>query len=83
MNPQRVEHMIVIDSPATSAKGNFSVMTDAYFEPPLGELLSHFESDKAIRRGLAQGFAPGFPVPESFVADIQQLIATRAHSAAS
>ena len=76
MNPQRVDHMILIDSPATSAKGNFSVMTDAYFEPPLGELLAHFESDKAIRRGLAQGFAPGFPVPDSFVADIRQLTYT-------
>ena len=79
MNPQRVDHMILIDSPATSAKGNFSVMTDAYFEPPLGELLSHFQSDKAIRRGLAQGFASlRFPVPQSFVADMRQAYPTPA-----
>ena len=26
-----------------------------------------------MRRGLAQGFAPNFPVPEKFVADLKQL----------
>jgi pimeloyl-ACP methyl ester carboxylesterase len=48
-------------------------MTGAYFHSPLGQLLSYFASDDAIRRGLAQGFAPGFPVPETFISDVQQL----------
>ena len=49
--------------------------------PVLGELLSHFETDETIRRGLAQGFAPGFPVPEKFVADLKQLTYTAFRSA--
>jgi pimeloyl-ACP methyl ester carboxylesterase len=72
IKPERIEGIILIDSPAT-AGGNFTIMADAYFDPVLGELLSHFTSDQAIRRGLAQGFAPGFPVPERFVADLKQL----------
>jgi pimeloyl-ACP methyl ester carboxylesterase len=72
IKPERIEGIILIDSPAT-AGGNFTIMADAYFAPVLGELLSHFTSDQAIRRGLAQGFAPGFPVPEKFVADLKQL----------
>ncbi len=73
INPQRVERMILIDSPARSESAEFTIMTGAYFQRPLGELLSYFESDDAIRRGLAQGFAPGFSVPEKFVDDVKQL----------
>jgi pimeloyl-ACP methyl ester carboxylesterase len=73
INPQRIERMILIDSPAIGERGSFTIMTGAYFQRPLGELLSYVESDDAIRRGLAQGFAPGFPVPERFVDDVKQL----------
>jgi pimeloyl-ACP methyl ester carboxylesterase len=74
-NPARIAAMILIDSPPTAGT-TFTVMTDAAITPVLGELLSHFETDDAIRRGLAQGFAPGFPVPEKFVADLKQLTYT-------
>jgi pimeloyl-ACP methyl ester carboxylesterase len=79
-NPARIAAMILIDSPPTAAT-TFTVMTDAAMTPVLGELLSHFETDGAIRRGLAQGFAPGFPVPEKFVADLKQLTYTAFRSA--
>lgn len=72
MKPERIERMILIDSPPTAGT-TFTTLTAAYLSPGLGELLSHFRSDAAIRRGLAQGFAPGFPVPEKFVADLKQL----------
>jgi pimeloyl-ACP methyl ester carboxylesterase len=73
--PERIERLIFIDSPATPGN-TFSILAEAYFDPVIGELLSHFHSDRAVRRGLAQGFAPGFPVPEKFVADIRQLTYT-------
>ncbi len=72
VKPDRIERMILIDSPPI-AGGSFTIMTGLYFDPVVGEILSHFESDQAIRRGLAQGFAPGFTVPEKFVADFKQL----------
>jgi pimeloyl-ACP methyl ester carboxylesterase len=73
INPQRIERMILIDSPAIGERGSFTIMTGVYFQRPLGEVLSYLESDDAIRRGLAQGFAPGFSVPEKFVDDVKQL----------
>jgi pimeloyl-ACP methyl ester carboxylesterase len=79
-NPARIAAMILIDSPPTAGT-TFTVMTHAAMTPVLGELLSHFETEEAIRRGLAQGFAPGFPVPEKFVADLERLTYTAFRSA--
>jgi len=70
--PARVERMILIDSPPVVGT-DFTELTKLYLTPVLGELLSHFRSDTAMREGLAQGFAPDFPVPEKFVADLRQL----------
>src|SRR5215470_3890660 len=75
IKPERIERMILIDSPPTAGT-TFTFVTEAYLKPLLGEFLSHFRSDRAIRRGLAQGFAPGFAVPEKFVADFKQLTYT-------
>ena len=72
LRPERIERLIFIDTPPTPGT-TLTILTDAYFDPVIGELLSHFQTDRAVRKGLAQGFAPGFPVPEKFVADIRQL----------
>ena len=71
-NPERINHIILIDSPPT-ADTTFTIMTNLYLMPVVGETLSRFKSDKAIRRGLAQGFAPNFLIPEAFVTDLRQL----------
>jgi pimeloyl-ACP methyl ester carboxylesterase len=78
--PERINKLVLIDSPPT-AGGNFSLLMRAYLTPGLGELLAHFETDAMLRRGLAQGFAPGFVVPEKFVADVRQLTYTAFRSA--
>jgi pimeloyl-ACP methyl ester carboxylesterase len=78
--PTRIAAMILIDTPPTAGT-TFTIMTDAVMTPVLGELLSDFTTDDAIRHGLAQGFAPGFPVPEKFVADLKQLTYTAFRSA--
>jgi pimeloyl-ACP methyl ester carboxylesterase len=79
-NPARIAAMVLIDSPPTAGT-TFTILTETAMTPVLGEVLSHFETDETIRRGLAQGFAPGFPVPEKFVADIRQLTYTAFRSA--
>jgi pimeloyl-ACP methyl ester carboxylesterase len=71
-DPERIDRMILIDSPPT-ADTTFTIMTKVYLMPIVGEMLCHFESDEAIRRGLAQGFAPNFSIPEKFVTDLRQL----------
>ena len=75
LEPERIDRLIFIDS-AAIAGASFSILADAYFTPVIGELLSHFQYDRLVRRGLAQGFAPGFAVPEKFVADLRQLTYT-------
>jgi pimeloyl-ACP methyl ester carboxylesterase len=75
LNPERIERLIFIDSPPI-AGATFTPLTDAYFTRVIGEFLSHFQTDRIVRRGLAQGFAPGFAVPEKFVADLRQLTYT-------
>jgi pimeloyl-ACP methyl ester carboxylesterase len=78
--PELVDRMILIDSPSKKTV-TFDAATKAYFTPVVGEMLSHLMTDKALRRGLAQGFAPGFPVPDRFVADMRQLTYTAFRSA--
>ena len=80
MNPGRIERMVLIDSPPTVGT-KFSLLAQAYFTPVIGEVLHHFSSDRVLRRGLEQGFAPGFPVPEKFIADFRQLTYSAARQA--
>ena len=80
MQPGRIERMVLIDSPPTVGT-KFSLLAQAYFTPVIGELLHHFSSDRVLRRGLEQGFAPGFPVPEKFIADFRQLTYSAAREA--
>jgi pimeloyl-ACP methyl ester carboxylesterase len=80
MNPARIERLVLIDSPPVVGT-NFSLLARAYFTPVIGELLSHFRSDALVRQGLAQGFAPGFAIPEKFVDDLRQLTYTASRDA--
>jgi pimeloyl-ACP methyl ester carboxylesterase len=70
--PPLVERLILIDSPAT-ADAKFTAGMHAYLTPVLGQAMSRILTDRGVRRALAQGFAPGYPVPERFVADFRQL----------
>jgi pimeloyl-ACP methyl ester carboxylesterase len=72
LKPERIERLILIDSPPTPGN-TFTIVTEACFTPVIGELLTHFQTEDTLRRGLAQGFAPNFDVPERFVADLKQL----------
>ena len=54
------------DGQATPAAGTtFTMLTEAYLAPGLGELLSTLRSDAAIRRGLAQDAHRTFQCPRS------------------
>lgn len=78
--PDRIYGLVLIDSPPTAA-ANYGLLTRLYLTPVVGELLSHFRIDPALRSGLAQGFAPGFKVPENFVDDVRQVTYTAFRSA--
>jgi pimeloyl-ACP methyl ester carboxylesterase len=73
--PGRVERMVLIDSPPRP-EITFKLGTRFALIPVLGELMSRFMTDATIRKMLAQGFAPGFKVPDELVADVKQLTYT-------
>ncbi|MFD0987132.1 alpha/beta fold hydrolase [Methyloligella solikamskensis] len=73
--PGLVSRLVLIDSPANLSV-SFNPATEAYLTPVLGQLLYHLVTGRVVKRGLTQGFAPGFPVPEKFVADAEQLTYT-------
>ncbi|MCE9544362.1 MAG: alpha/beta fold hydrolase [Planctomycetia bacterium] len=72
LKPARIERLVLIDSPAIAGT-HFTVLANLYLTPVIGEALSHLRTARMARRALAQAFAPNFPVPERFVADLKQL----------
>jgi pimeloyl-ACP methyl ester carboxylesterase len=79
-DPDRVERLVLIDSPPTPER-SFSLLSPLAFTDVIGQTLWLFRTNAVLRRGLAQGFAPGFAVPEKFVADLWQLTYTAFHEA--
>jgi pimeloyl-ACP methyl ester carboxylesterase len=70
--PERIDRLILIDSPPT-VDLHLSILAKAHVAPVLGEVLSHFLTDDRLREGLADAFAPDFPIPERCVADLRRL----------
>jgi len=71
-HPDKVDKLILIDSPPLAAE-DYNALTELYLTPVVGEFLSRFRSNKAIRWGLTQGFAPGSRISANFVSDVRQL----------
>lgn len=79
-NPAQVERLVLIDTPPKPETA-FDLKTRLGLTPIIGEGLWRLRTDRILRQALAQGFAPGFPVPKAFVADLWQLTYTAFHTA--
>jgi pimeloyl-ACP methyl ester carboxylesterase len=79
-NPQSVERLVLIDSPP-KPETDFDLKTRLALSPLIGQGLWRLRNDTVLRQALSQGFAPGFPVPQKFVADLWQLTYTVFHQA--
>ena len=80
LDPARVERLVLINSPP-KPETTFDLMTRLALTPVIGEALWRLRTGTMLRQALAQGFAPGFPVPGKFVADLWQLTYTVFHNA--
>ncbi len=80
LDPSLVERLVLIDSPP-KPETTFDLMTRLGLTPVIGQALWRLRTGTMLRQALAQGFAPGFPVPEAFVADLWQLTYTVFHNA--
>lgn len=70
-HPGLVERMVLIDTPP---KTETAVKKPSNLSIPLwDEFMWRFVGPEEFRKALAQRFAPGFKVPDKFVADLEQL----------
>jgi len=79
-HPAQVERVVPIDTPPKPETA-FDLKTRLGLMPLIGQGLWRLRTDRLLRQALAQGFAPGFPVPAAFVADLWQLTYTVFRSA--
>jgi pimeloyl-ACP methyl ester carboxylesterase len=69
-HPELIEKMVLIDTPP---KTENAAKPRSQSVPLWDELMWRFISPEDFRKVLAQRFAPGFQVPDKFVADLEQL----------
>ena len=72
LHPERIEGLVFIDTPPT-VELHLGFLERAHVAPILGEVVYHFVTEQRLREGLVHAFAPDFPIPEKFVADLKQV----------
>lgn len=75
-HPGLVGKAVIIDMPPDNSYGDLGFIASLAFQPLLGEALWEIKPDFSIRDGLQVAFAPGFDVPDAFVADVKRLTYT-------
>ncbi|HEV7615261.1 MAG TPA: alpha/beta fold hydrolase [Solirubrobacterales bacterium] len=72
-SPQLVNRLVLIDSIPDNSYGDVGFVGELPFKPVIGQLLWRVKPDFSIRDGLGIAFAPGFDVPDAFVADVKRM----------
>jgi len=72
-SPRLVDRLVVIDTTPTHEEGDLGLLARLAFTPVVGDALWRIKADFAVRKGLEQGFAPGYDVPEAFVEDVKRM----------
>jgi pimeloyl-ACP methyl ester carboxylesterase len=75
-SPRLADRVVVIDMPPDHSYGDLGFIAKLAFQPVLGEALWTIKPDFSVRDGLEVAFAPGFDVPDAFVADVNRLTYT-------
>lgn len=78
-SPQLVERVFIVDTPPTHREASLGLIANAAFAPVIGEVLWRVKPDFAVRKGLEVAFAPGFPVPDEFVEDVDRMTYSSYH----
>ncbi len=72
-SPRLVDRLVTIDSIPDTSYGDVGFIGELPFKPVIGQALWKVKPDFSIRDGLEVAFAPGFDVPDEFVADVKRL----------
>lgn len=69
-----VDRLVIIGmAPAVEGYGDLSLLSKISRLPVLGQASKRLTPDAITRKGLEQGFAPGFPVPDYVVEDVNRM----------
>jgi pimeloyl-ACP methyl ester carboxylesterase len=82
-SPRLVERVVIVDTPPTHHEASLGPIANAAFLPVLGPALWRVKPDFSVRKGLEVAFAPGFDVPDAFVADVNRMTYTSYHDSPS
>jgi pimeloyl-ACP methyl ester carboxylesterase len=72
-SPKLVDRVVIVDSEPTHEEGDLGLLARAAFAPVIGDALWRIKPDFSVREGLQVAFAPGFEVPDAFVADLNRM----------
>jgi pimeloyl-ACP methyl ester carboxylesterase len=72
-SPQLVSRLVLIDQAPDNSYGQLGLLARLTYWPVLGEALWRLSPDAAIKNALSEAFAPGFDVPDRFVADVRRM----------
>jgi len=79
-SPQLVSRVTIIDTPPNHrGEDSLGLVAKLGFAPVIGELFWGFKPDAAVEKGLEIAFAPGFPVPDEFVDDVNRMTYSSFH----
>jgi Predicted hydrolases or acyltransferases (alpha/beta hydrolase superfamily) len=68
-----VERVVIVDTPPTHDASSLGLIAQLGFAPVIGEAFWRLKPDFAVRKGLEVAFAPGYDVPDRFVADVDRM----------
>jgi len=73
-HPDLATRVVIIDTASGEHdRGSLGFIAGLAFQPVIGEALWKVKPDFATRKGLQVAFAPGFDVPDEFVADVNRM----------
>lgn len=72
-SPALVDRVVIVDSGAEHEGGDLGLIARLAFAPVIGDALWRVKPDFSVRQGLEVAFAPGFPVPDAFVEDVDRM----------
>ncbi len=72
-SPRLVRKVMIIDTPPSHKGDSLGLVAKLGFAPVIGELFWRVKPDFAVKKGLEVAFAPGFDVPDEFVADVNRM----------
>ncbi|HTU14224.1 MAG TPA: alpha/beta hydrolase [Solirubrobacterales bacterium] len=72
-SPELVAGVVVVDMGPDRSFGGLSGTANAAQWPLLGQALWRIAPDFMIKRNVAQGFAPGYDVPDKYVEDVRAM----------